>query len=120
MQQSNSEAGFTLLESVVAFTILTLILLTSFETFGDGTKRINDANASVLRQNKLQNAMAQLEAGIPKDEIDKDVTVIFRLLPSEEIDWSTKLPIHATLTLNDGSGQSSLETILLRDRGSLP
>jgi type II secretory pathway component PulJ len=118
--RTEREAGFSLFESLVAFTVLTLILVASFQVFGTGTQRLNHATEAIASQEKLQNALAQLQAGLPANQLDKDVRVELHPLQDEAATWTTRLPYHVVLMLIDDKGKTRLESVILRDAGAQP
>jgi Tfp pilus assembly protein PilV len=119
-RNKQTEAGFSLLESLVAFTVLTMILVASFQIFGSGTQNLTHATRTSQSADKLQQALALLEAGRPREELDKDITVELRPIQSEATTWTTLLPYHAVLTYTDGKAESHLEAVVMRDQVAQP
>jgi general secretion pathway protein I len=74
--ERNREAGFTLIEVVVAFVLLALVLSVSFEIFSTGMARASDlddrARALVVAQSRLAAAGAEeaLKEGVASGETE--------------------------------------------------
>jgi type II secretory pathway pseudopilin PulG len=114
--QPHNDAGFSLVETLVAFTMLTVILLASLDVFGSGIFRLGRAQDAVTAQEALRNARAKLEAGIAPEQLGDGVTVTLRPLTKEAVPWTTLVPFHATLELNG----AKLETIVIRHGAKAP
>jgi type II secretory pathway component PulJ len=114
--EPNERAGFSLLEALVAFTVLTLVLIATLEIFGSGVLRINRSRDTLETQQRLQNVLERLQAGVPLEQLEKEVVITLKRIAGEPVAWSNLSPVHVTLSLNG----IKLETVLLRPKALTP
>jgi type II secretory pathway pseudopilin PulG len=117
---SQRNSGFSLLESLVAFMVLTLVLVASFEVFGSGTRNLNAATEAIGSVEKLQNNLSMLQAGLPISALDDDIKVQIFALQSEAMEWTDQLPYHVVLTHSEGKAQKRIDSIILGRKTGQP
>jgi type II secretory pathway pseudopilin PulG len=95
--------GFTLVEVLVAFVIMSLAVVTGLQVFGDGTRRLAQVQERQFETAKAREALDLAAAGQETDAESKP-------LPGEAVDWSTLSP-HL---LRTAAGGQVFETIVLQ------
>jgi hypothetical protein len=116
IDRQSDEEGFSLLESLVAFTLLSMVLVISFDVFGTGAARLVAAYQSNVSDDKLQNVLSQLEAGLPIRDLEPDVIVKVERISLKNSDEAAQVPFKILVTLKNEPSKS-LETILLGKEG---
>ncbi len=126
MTQPQRHAGFSLLEILVAFTIMAFALTVLLRIFGNNVQLAAVANdyskATLLAESLLANVTAQTEmeeqAGEFDDRFRWAVTVSDYSMDEGEIDWSEVkfklLLVEATVQWPVGKGQRQLTLSTLR------
>jgi type II secretory pathway pseudopilin PulG len=96
------DEGFSLLEAIVAFAMLSMVLIASIGFFGDGMKRIQTVLERNRDMDELRNAIAMGVTDAPKLETNREVIIVRRALTNVE---SGLTPVLVTVSItNDGSG----------------
>ncbi len=107
----DSECGFTLIEVLVAFSILSLTIIVGFQIFSSGLNRINDVERA---NERLAQAKALLlQAQLPSEH-DKPIATNLKIsktiLANDRVEWTTAKPV--LVQVLDGD-KVILETIIL-------
>lgn len=108
----NRQSGFSLIEVLVAFAIISLIILTGFQVFGDGLRRIDSAEKSLRALNVARlyldfgDTLSDLE-GLPARQVGRQVET----LTGEAVQWTEAVPELQRIELGGGE---TLETIVIR------
>jgi prepilin-type N-terminal cleavage/methylation domain-containing protein len=108
-----SEAGFTLIEVLAAFSILSLVIITGFRIFSSGLNLINTAesgNEQLAQANAmlLQVYLSQ-DAGILPPTRTK-LRVVKSIVGGGSVEWTNAKPV--LIQIRDGD-KIVLETIIL-------
>ncbi len=102
---ANSQDGFSLIEVLVAFTILSLTVITGFQIFGDGLSRISRVDSAVNDITAARTSLMAAELGQKSD-----AAVTRTVLENETVDWTKNKP--ALLQVKRGDN-IILETIVI-------
>lgn len=105
------EEGFSLLEAIVAFALLSMVLIASIEFFGDGMKRVRTVLERNQEIDELSNALALGATKTLKLEPNKKINIVRRVLSNVESGFT---PVLVTVSFtNDGSKIHTLQTIFI-------
>lgn len=105
------EEGFSLLEAIVAFALLSMVLIASIGFFSDGMKRVRTVVERNQEIDELLNALALSGTKTLKLAPNKKINVVRRALSNVE---SRLTPVLVTVSFtNDGSEFQTLQTIII-------
>jgi prepilin-type N-terminal cleavage/methylation domain-containing protein len=108
-----SESGFTLIEVLVAFAILSLTIIVGFQIFLSGLNRINAAEIANERLSQAKVLLHQVQMPSDPDArppTGQDFRITKTLVVAEKIEWTNVRP--ALIQVRDGN-EIILETIIL-------
>ena len=111
------DAGFSLLETLIAFAILSLITIVTLQAFAGNAKSLSRVAEKEQQSQRLQSALAEVVAGSVSGPINPDFKIEY--LPTENMRaaWTTMLPTRITLSLmKDGKATAQIETVIFVDK----
>jgi prepilin-type N-terminal cleavage/methylation domain-containing protein len=109
----NSQSGFTLIEVLVAFSILSLTIIVGFQIFSSGLHRIRSAGEVSARLEAAKTVLAQETLGVrPQQDsgANGDLEIIKTTATNETPQWTKVIPVR--VQVRDGNSLL-LETIVL-------
>jgi prepilin-type N-terminal cleavage/methylation domain-containing protein len=108
--------GFTLIEVLVAFAILSLVVIASFRIFADGVQRV-----TAVEQRLAEAAIAQslVDEFRQYGQIQPrpGFLVSVEKVSSDAVDWTTIQPHRIRIAHSRNPEVPLLETIIMRDQG---
>lgn len=117
-KDGTTEEGFTLIEVMVAFTIVALTLGAVYAVIGSGTQGAGRASDALERLTRAENTMAQIGTEIPLLRRDDALGPDLEVLIVEEVSQRFGLTLwRVRVTESSGSGAPIvLETLRLGPR----
>ena len=115
--KSDSEGGFTLIEVLVAFSILSLTIIVGIQIFSSGLNRIDAVEGANDRLAQAKALLVQVQLGTEFDALSTAATnlkISRTILANEGVNWTNLKPVRVQVLEGD---KVILETIILSTYG---
>jgi prepilin-type N-terminal cleavage/methylation domain-containing protein len=95
--------GFSLIEVLVAFAILSIVIITGLRILGDATRRVK----------QIEDRTTELAAARASMDLTENPNLVTTPIPGESVNWTEYAPVLRQVKRED---QTVLETIVLERR----
>jgi prepilin-type N-terminal cleavage/methylation domain-containing protein len=95
--------GFSLIEVLVAFAILSIVVITGFRILGDATRQVK----------QIEVRTVELAAARTELDLVESPNLVTRPIPGEAVNWTEYVPVLRQVNRAD---QTLLETIVIERR----
>jgi prepilin-type N-terminal cleavage/methylation domain-containing protein len=96
-------SGFSLIEVLVAFAILSIVVITGLRILGDATRRVK----------QIETRTVELAAARTEMDLVESPNLVKRPIPGESVNWTEYTPVLRQIRRGD---QTVLETIVIEQR----
>ncbi len=97
------EEGFSLIEVLVAFAILSIVIITGLRILGDATRRVK----------QIEDRTTELAAAKAAMDLTESPNLVITQIPREAVNWTDYAPVLRQVKRAD---QTVLETIVIERR----